>query len=208
MSQTLVRWSQLKAVPWKNGGGIMRVLAREPAAATSDELDWSVSIAEIEADGPFSAFPGVDRVFMLIGGTELFLDVDGTPHRLSSSDTLAFSGDAVTTCRLPAGPVRALNLMTGRGRATGTSRAVEVAGAGAHQVTVRDGGEVVVLVALTGGLVLGGGDGLHGLHGGAAMNALAALDALDAVLVDASGSVAVTGNGLLAEIRIDRRGAA
>ena len=191
MSQTLVRWSELKAVPWKNGGGVMRVLARVPAAAPSDDLGWSVSIAEIEADGPFSAFPGIDRVIMLIGGTELFLDVDGTPHRLSETDTLAFSGDAVTTCRLPAGPARALNLMMGRGHAVGTSRTAEVAGA--HRVTVRDSGEVVVLVALTGGLALDGG---------------VAMEALDAVLVDASGSVTVTGNGLLAELRIDQRRAA
>ena len=196
MSQTLVRWQDLHAVPWKNGGGVTRRVAGAPGGATgetgatgatgagSGEIDWSVSIAEIEADGPFSAFPGIDRVLMLIGGSELILDVAGTGHVLRVPDTLAFSGDAATSCRVPAGPARALNLMTRRGRATGTSRAVDVTGS--HTVPVA-GGETVLLVALTDGLVTDGG---------------VALGVLDTVLGDAAGAVTVTGTGLLAELRI------
>lgn len=190
MSQTLLRWQDLPAVPWKNGGGLTRRIARAPGGpagatgAADGDVDWSVSIAEIEADGPFSAFPGIDRVLMLIGGSELILDVAGTGHVLRVPDTLAFSGDATCGCRVPAGPARALNLMTRRGRATGTSHAVEITGT--HTVPV-DGGETVLLVALTRGLTTAGG---------------VAMGALDTVLEDAAGTVNVTGTGLLAELRI------
>lgn len=185
MSHTLVRWQNLTPAPWKNGGGVTRRVQAAPAAAAFEDVDWSVSIADIEKDGPFSGFPGIDRVLMLIGGSELIVDVDGAVHRLGVADTLAFSGEATTACRVPAGPARALNLMTRRGRASGTSRPVEVAGAQA--VTVASG-ETVVLVALTGELTLGG-DGVT-------------LNALDAIVVDEPSAIEVAGTGLLAELRI------
>lgn len=189
-SQRLVRWRDLEPAPWKNGGGLTRLIARAPArgaeARGAADVDWSVSLAEIEADGPFSAFPGIARTLMLVGGAELLLDVDGVQRRLHVPDTLAFSGDAVTGCRIPAGPARALNLMTRRGRVSGSSRAVDVAGA--HVAKVADG-EALVLVALTSGLICEDGTRTD------------ALEALDAVVKDAAGIVTVTGNGLLAELR-------
>jgi environmental stress-induced protein Ves len=107
-------------------------------------------------------------------------------HQLRVPDTLAFPGEAATSCRVPAGPARALNLMTRRGCVAGASRAVDVATA--HRVTVGDH-ETVVLVALTSGLTADGG---------------VALGVLDAVFEDAVGAVEVSGTGLLAELRIDR----
>jgi environmental stress-induced protein Ves len=189
MPLTLVRWDDLTAKPWKNGGGTTRQLAIAPAGADFADFDWSVSLAEIEQAGPFSEFPGIDRTFMLVDGAELILDVEGTAHRLATLDTLAFPGDATTACRLQSGPARALNLMTRRGRAAGSSLAVAVTAAAGHEVTTADG-EAVVLVALTDGLSLDGG---------------AALGPRDSVVWDEPGSVRVTGNGTLAELRIDTR---
>ena len=186
MSQTLVRWQDLTPAPWKNGGGVTRRVQAAPAGAAFEDIDWSVSIADIEKDGPFSGFPGIDRILMLIGGSELIVDVDGAVHRLGVADTLAFSGEATTACRVPAGPARALNLMTRRGRASGTSRPVEVAGA--HSVVVEDG-EATVLVALSGELSLAAG---------------VTLNALDAIVVDEPSAIEVVGTGLLAELRIDQ----
>jgi environmental stress-induced protein Ves len=50
-----VRLADCPFVPWRNGGGRTRELLAWPSAE-----DWQlrVSVAEIEADGPFSAFPG------------------------------------------------------------------------------------------------------------------------------------------------------
>jgi environmental stress-induced protein Ves len=179
-----VRWENLTAVPWKNGGGTTRQLAIAPAGAGFAEFGWSVSIADIASDGPFSDFAGVDRVIMLIDGDELILEVAGTPHTLDRLGTLAFSGEATTACRVPSGPVRGLNLMTRRGRATGAMRTVEVP----HRHTVTVGHlEAVVLVALTGSLTLDGD---------------VALGALDAAVEDAPGRLAVTGSGTFAELRV------
>ena len=55
---------------WKNGAGWTREILRMP-----DQTDWNwrLSIAEIERDGPFSVFPGVDRELVLIHGNGLRL---------------------------------------------------------------------------------------------------------------------------------------
>ena len=176
---TVLRWDELEALAWKNGGGSTRNVLASPAGSGPEHFDWRVSIAEVAADGPFSAFPGVERVIMLVEGAEMALDVDGVTHRLERFDLLAFSGEATTLCRVPSGPTRDLNLMTRRDRATGTLHRVDVAGR--YEAAVSDG-EVVLLVALSPGL-----DGLG---------------ALDSVTRDSAGQVAVTGTGTVGEIRI------
>lgn len=49
----------LPATAWKNGGGVSREMACAPEG--SDPFDWRVSVATIEADGPFSRFNGIGR---------------------------------------------------------------------------------------------------------------------------------------------------
>ncbi len=95
------------ATPWRNGGG----LTREVAAAAAG--GWRVSLAEIASDGPFSAFPGLDRILTVVAGTALELTVgEEPPVRLPALRPYAFPGAAATAGRLPAGPVTALNVMT------------------------------------------------------------------------------------------------
>ncbi|MFN9927385.1 MAG: HutD family protein, partial [Phenylobacterium sp.] len=62
MTFTLLRAADRLAVPWKNGGGITRELAVWPPGASFDDFVWRVSMAEVHQDGPFSSFPGVDRI--------------------------------------------------------------------------------------------------------------------------------------------------
>ena len=50
--------SDVKASPWKNGGGVTREIAKGAAAGPDDDWGWRISIAEVERDGPFSTFPG------------------------------------------------------------------------------------------------------------------------------------------------------
>ena len=54
-------------MPWKNGGGVTSELARSPQA---DEFDWRLSVAEVATDGPFSQFPGIDRLLVLLSGAD------------------------------------------------------------------------------------------------------------------------------------------
>lgn len=111
------------AVPWRNGGGVTRELLAWPNAH-----DWvcRISVAEVAASGPFSAYPGVQRWFAVLSGEGVVLDVAGQVHRLdAASAPLRFAGDAPTTCALLAGATRDFNLMLRTGQAHGTLRRVQ-----------------------------------------------------------------------------------
>ena len=51
-------------MPWKNGGGETAEIAVSPPGAALDDFDWRLSMARVETDGPFSAFPGIDRTLV------------------------------------------------------------------------------------------------------------------------------------------------
>jgi environmental stress-induced protein Ves len=111
----LLRAADRAATPWKNGGGVTREIAAWPRGAGLDAFDWRVSLADVAADGPFSAFPGVDRVLTVIGGEGLVLEVEGRAVRLEPGAPFAFPGEAGVMARLTAGPIRDLNVMVRRG---------------------------------------------------------------------------------------------
>lgn len=100
-------------VPWRNGGGRTRELFASPPGA-----DWKlrISLADIAADGPFSAFPGVQRWFAVLSGAGVELHFADRTRRLDRvSPPLAFDGAAAPGCSLVAGPTRDLNLMLREG---------------------------------------------------------------------------------------------
>lgn len=107
--------------PWKNGLGVSRVIADDPADAGFDALRWQVSATEIGADCPFSALPGLDRLFVILDGAGVELssvDEQGVAvvaRVLAGRPPHAFRGDWVTQCRLLDGPVRVLNVIARRG---------------------------------------------------------------------------------------------
>lgn len=112
----ILRAADLRPVPWKNGGGTTTEIAAHPHGASLDAFDWRVSTAQVVRDGPFSAFPGIDRTLAVVSGRGLVLRIAGhTPTTLSAGTApLAFPGDAPTEARLPAGPITDLNVMTRR----------------------------------------------------------------------------------------------
>src|SRR3546814_1791648 len=57
---------------WRNGLGWTREIHAHRPDPGSDWA-WRLSIAEIERDAPFSAFPGVDRELVLLHGNGLRL---------------------------------------------------------------------------------------------------------------------------------------
>jgi uncharacterized protein len=126
MAVRVVRNADLVRVPWKNGGGTTAEVAAFPEGAGFDAFGWRVSMADVASDGPFSAFPEVDRTLIVVEGAGLELDVEGASYRLdASSPKLSFSGDDATIGRLLAGPIRDLNVMTRRGRFRHRTRFVE-----------------------------------------------------------------------------------
>lgn len=96
---------------WRNGLGVSWDIASEGG----EDFDWRMALARLDAEVPFSAYPGIDRVFTVIEGDGVILEVQGLgqidARRLRP---VRFPGDLATSCRLVAGPSRALNLFVKR----------------------------------------------------------------------------------------------
>ncbi|AXJ08804.1 HutD family protein [Arthrobacter sp. PM3] len=128
----IIRYAELNATPWRNGGGVTRELARHPRAASgqngadSTPSDWRISIAEVASAGPFSAFTGMDRVLTVIDGELLLLSVDGAEHPLEKYRPFRFSGDADSAGALPTGDIMDLNVITRNGAYRGYTSIVEL----------------------------------------------------------------------------------
>jgi len=140
----VLRAEDHERMPWANGGGTTYQVATGPDGAGLDSFDWRVSLADIDNGGPFSTFPGIDRVLMVLDGPGVELVVDGRVVPLGPLDPLRFAGDADTSCSLLRGPTRDLNLMTRRGRCTGTVDVLAVSDA--TLVDPVEGGAVLVVV--------------------------------------------------------------
>jgi len=178
------------ATPWKNGGGLTREVAAFPPGADLDAFEWRISLAEVAADGPFSTFPGVDRVLTVVQGAGLLLTVDDRMLALdAASPPLAFPGEAAVTARLTDGAISDLNVMVRRGGWRARTR----------RLTVTGSGEVAAKARATLVLVL---DPLRVLRPGGAID----LAPLDAVLLEHGHSnLSLEGRGrtLISEITAD-----
>jgi environmental stress-induced protein Ves len=107
-------------VPWKNGGGLTREVAVYPERSGLDDFDWRLSIAEVRAGGPFSAFPGIERQLAVLSGRLVLSIGGGEPLTLSpESAPLGFAGEVPVVAQPPQGPASDLNLVTRRVRCAG-----------------------------------------------------------------------------------------
>ena len=124
MSVRCIPAASVAVQPWRNGGGRTRELFAWPSA---DDWRLRISLADIDADGPFSAFDDTQRWFAVIegGGVALVFDAE-REHRLVVGDApLCFDGAEAPGCRLLDGPTRDLNLMLRNGH--GAMRPVDAA---------------------------------------------------------------------------------
>jgi environmental stress-induced protein Ves len=115
----IIRAADCRRMRWKNGGGETAEIAVFPAGSRLDEFDWRISMAQVEADGPFSTFPDVDRTLAILEGEGISLDIEGRGvfGLTARSDPLSFPADAPTNAKLITGPITDLNVMTRRGKA-------------------------------------------------------------------------------------------
>ncbi|WP_037604773.1 HutD/Ves family protein [Streptacidiphilus rugosus] len=112
----VLRAADRVASPWKNGGGVTREVASSPSGEAGFDFDWRVSLADVASGGPFSSFPGVDRIITVVDGDGMALTVDGVETVVSERyRPFAFPGDAATDCRLLGGALVDFNVMTRRG---------------------------------------------------------------------------------------------
>ncbi len=119
-----------KRMPWKNGGGETIEIAVFPEGASLSQFDWRVSMATVASDGPFSAFPGIDRTLSILEGNGMTLLIEERePAPLTqASAPLAFPADVATSANLIDGTIVDLNVMTRRGRLTHHVRRLTVEG--------------------------------------------------------------------------------
>jgi uncharacterized protein len=104
----VVRPDDFVTMPWRNGGGITREIAKQ---TVDDHLLWRLSMAEVASDGPFSAFPGLTRILTAIRGAGLVLR---TPEGVITAEPMQpvrFSGDLPVECTRIAGDVTDLNVI-------------------------------------------------------------------------------------------------
>ena len=105
---------------WRNGAGWTREILRSPSSGTDsgDAWDWRMSIAEIEQNGLFSIFPGVERELVLLHGQGFRLCFeDGGEHLIEPPHgRLRFAGERIASGELIDGPTHDFNLMWRRDR--------------------------------------------------------------------------------------------
>jgi environmental stress-induced protein Ves len=109
--------ADLAAQQWKNGGGVTKEILSWPPGSTVANFNWRVSIAHIANNGPFSTFPGVDRVITLLEGAGVTLrSADGrVNHRLDQALLpFAFKGEAPVQADLLGPDCHDFNVMTRR----------------------------------------------------------------------------------------------
>ena len=159
MTLHVLRAEDRPPTPWKNGGGVTREIAAFPPGAGLDTFDWRVSMATVSDGGPFSIFPGVDRVLAVLEGELTLRFESGSTLDLSpASPPAAFPGDIPLEAETPSGLVIDLNVMTRRGRVRAAVTRVNF-----------EGGRVVtaawrtLILSLGGGLSVGHGSGAHAL---------------------------------------------
>ncbi len=114
MNWTFVSLAAVAPQPWRNGGGTTRELLVWPGG---DAWKARVSVADVNADGPFSRFERIERWFAVLDGAGVDLRIGGGTQRLTAAtQPFSFSGEAPVQCSLVDGPTRDFNLMTEPGR--------------------------------------------------------------------------------------------
>ena len=111
----IIRQSDFKTTPWKNGDGITHEAIRVPA--NGDSFRWRLSVAQIERSGPFSDFAGYNRTMVLRKGNGAALKFARGATRLlrEVGDMAQFDGALLLIqCELENGPCVDSNLMAAK----------------------------------------------------------------------------------------------
>ena len=116
-SLQIIRKASFTPRPWKNGGGITHEVIRVPSGG--DKFVWRVSVAQIDASGPFSDFAAYNRKMVLLKGDGVELKFADRRQRTLRrvGDLAEFDGALATHCTLLGGPCVDLNLMVAKSQA-------------------------------------------------------------------------------------------
>ena len=111
MDITIIPANEYRRERWKNGLGWTREIFRSPVG--SEGWNWRISIAEVEKDGPFSTFPGIDRELVLLAGDgmRLLFDDEQNIELFPPHDRARFAGERPLRAELINGATQDFNLM-------------------------------------------------------------------------------------------------
>jgi len=151
----ILRLSDLVQVPWKNGGGVTRVIAE---SRDGEALLWRLSMADVAGDGPFSDFTGLTRILTVIDGTGMELATPNGTLYADYATPVRFDGGLPVTSRLNKGPVRDLNLMFDPRRVEGS---VAPLSGPTRQSLSPDAGVISGLHCLSGAVEMAGAGRMH-----------------------------------------------
>ena len=116
MTGRIINADDYRRMRWKNGAGETIEIAKFPPDADLDNFGWRISMATIASDGPFSAFPGIERTLSILSGAGISLTVgNDDPVRLDTeSAPFVFEADTKAAAQLIDGPITDFNVMTRR----------------------------------------------------------------------------------------------
>ena len=201
MSLRLIPANDYRRERWRNGLGWTREIVAQAALQESADVsaqpwDWRLSIAEVDSDCAFSAFPGCDRVLMLLSGHGMELRFDdgeisvvAPPH-----GRIAFAGERSLQCRLLDGPTTDFNAMVRRDRCTMQVYHRPLVGS---MVFFAETGVVWAIHLIAGRATVKSGDELESLNAGD--TAL-----LDAGANDAAARSILNGGGDVVLVKVQR----
>lgn len=101
----VIRYADHVEMSWKNGAGLTREIARKD---DGDGLLWRLSLATVAQSGPFSLFPELDRIIVLLEGDPMTLEfedgeslalIPGMPWRFSCDRPLHAQLSSSRQCR-------------------------------------------------------------------------------------------------------------
>jgi uncharacterized protein len=103
----LIRRSDRRRIPWKNGAGATEVIATGEGQPPA----WRISVADLgTARTTFSPFPGLRRVFTVVGDHGVTLSWAGRTVHLDPLEPHPFDGEPAPDC-VASGPTSAFNVM-------------------------------------------------------------------------------------------------
>ncbi len=110
MKPLIIQANSVVSQAWRNGGGETRELMVWPLGESAWQM--RISLADIESNGPFSAFQDVTRWFAVVEGAGVRLRFANEEMVMTSTSApLCFEGGAPPDCELISGSTRDLNLM-------------------------------------------------------------------------------------------------
>ncbi|GAB7067225.1 HutD family protein [Mycobacterium hodleri] len=110
----LIRRSDRLRIPWKNGAGATEVIATGEGQPPA----WRISVADLSTGRTtFSSFPGLHRVFTVVGDHGVTLSWVGRTVELDPLEPCPFDGELAPDC-VASGPTSAFNVMVDASAAT------------------------------------------------------------------------------------------